>query len=76
MKEEGQDWAAATMEEMQNKAYTWVPWSYNWTVLEKGEYTILSRAADSAGRTQPLEPFWNRKGYGYNAVLRVRVKVE
>ncbi|MCM3210403.1 hypothetical protein [Bacillus licheniformis] len=39
-----------------------------WTVLDKGEYKIMTKATDSYDRTQPTLPFWNRKGYGYNAI--------
>jgi DMSO/TMAO reductase YedYZ molybdopterin-dependent catalytic subunit len=56
--------------------YSWVRWGFIWEVAEKGEYMILSRATDSQGRIQPENPLWNRKGYGYNAVDRIVVKVE
>jgi DMSO/TMAO reductase YedYZ molybdopterin-dependent catalytic subunit len=56
--------------------YAWVRWIYNWDAGTKGEHTIISKATDSEGRVQPKEPRWNRKGYGYNAVDRVKVKVE
>ena len=36
---------------------------------------ICSRATDSAGNTQPLEPPWNLKGYANNAVERIPVIV-
>ncbi|MED3645805.1 hypothetical protein P4475_03005 [Halalkalibacterium halodurans] len=48
----------------------------NGTYQVKGEYTIMSKATDSAGRTQPAAPFWNRKGYGYHAIDQVKGKVE
>jgi len=56
--------------------YAWVQWSWNWEALQPGKYEIWSRAADTAGRMQPLRAKWNRKGYGYNAVCRSRVQVE
>lgn len=56
--------------------YDWVRWFYNWEAEKKGEYTIVSKATDSNGRVQPLEATWNRKGYGYNAVDFIKVKVE
>jgi DMSO/TMAO reductase YedYZ molybdopterin-dependent catalytic subunit len=56
--------------------YAWTSWSYEWKAHKKGKYTILSRASDSAGRVQPLKAFWNRKGYGYNEVDKVEVKIE
>jgi hypothetical protein len=36
---------------------------------------LCCRATDAAGRTQPAEPAWNRKGYANNAVQRVPVTV-
>ncbi|MGG5255281.1 sulfite oxidase [Neobacillus sp. SM06] len=72
--DEGETWRTAEI--AANEEFGWTSWSYNWTVHDKGEYTILSRATDSYGRTQPETAFWNRKGYGYNAIDRVKVKVE
>ncbi|HEY4553456.1 MAG TPA: sulfite oxidase [Bacillaceae bacterium] len=72
----GRTWYEAQLHVHDQRSYEWVPWSYEWTASKKGEYTIISRAADSSGRIQPAEPFWNRKGYGYNAIDQVRVKVE
>jgi sulfite oxidase len=35
---------------------------------------IMARAMDTAGGTQPLEPPWNPRGYGNNAVQKVMVQ--
>lgn len=56
--------------------YSWVYWSYVWNIQEKGEYQLLSRAKDSYGHVQPKEAFWNREGYGYNAIYEIIVKIE
>lgn len=72
----GKTWTETSLEKKQESGYHWITWSYNWTVLKKGEYTILSKATDSFDRIQPEVPFWNRKGYGYNAIDKVKVKVE
>lgn len=71
----GQTWTNANLSSSSESNYTWTDWSF---VMEfnKGEYTILSRGVDSSGRVQPPTPFWNRKGYGYNAIPKVHVKVE
>ncbi|TCP28704.1 molybdenum-dependent oxidoreductase-like protein [Scopulibacillus darangshiensis] len=71
----GRTWDNATLH-THPKPYVWVSWTYNWDVHEKGEYTVLSRAIDSAGNMQPKQAEWNRKGYGYNAVSDVKVKIE
>ncbi len=52
----------------------WRGWSLAWEA-EPGEHLIASRATDSAGNTQPLEPLWNLKGYCNNAVEQIRVVV-
>ena len=50
-------------------------WRGTWTPPGPGTYTLLARATDAAGASQPLRPVWNRLGYGNNAVHRVRVTV-
>ena len=72
----GQTWTNAKVDKSDNTGYKWTSWSYEWTISEKGDYTILSRATDSFNRVQPTSPLWNRKGYGYNAVDKIVVKVE
>jgi DMSO/TMAO reductase YedYZ molybdopterin-dependent catalytic subunit len=71
----GQTWDICKLDSV-SEEYSWVQWNYKWEALRKGEYTILSKATDSKGNEQPLEPMWNRKGYGYNAIDRIKVKVE
>ncbi|MFD2446941.1 sulfite oxidase [Bacillus sp. CGMCC 1.16607] len=72
----GGTWVDANVGSTKNTSYGWKSWTYEWTIFEKGEYTILSKATDSSGRMQPTIPFWNKKGYGYNAVDKIKVKVE
>jgi hypothetical protein len=50
-------------------------WSYRWTPRRDGNYTLLVRARDAAGNTQPLAQEWNPSGYAWNVVPRVRVRV-
>jgi sulfane dehydrogenase subunit SoxC len=54
--------------------HAWRGWSFDWEAAP-GEHEISSRATDSAGNTQPLEPPWNLKGYANNAVERIHVVV-
>lgn len=72
----GQTWANTNIETNPQADYSWIAWSYSWNVTEKGEYTILSKATDSSGQSQPKTPFWNRKGYGYNAIDQIRVQIK
>jgi DMSO/TMAO reductase YedYZ molybdopterin-dependent catalytic subunit len=71
----GHSWSEANLDVTQNR-YQWVSWSFEWTVEEKGDYTIMSRATDSDGHTQTKEATWNRKGYGYNAIDSIKAKIE
>lgn len=73
--DKGITWKNTTLKSLQ-KQYAWSKWTFIWQVEKKGEYTIYSRAKDSTGRVQPLTAFWNRKGYGYNAISNITVKVE
>ena len=71
----GTTWNAAQLGTQQAK-YAWRLWSYAWKPKQRGEYTLMSRATDSLGRTQPMVAKWNPSGYLYNAVDQVRVHVE
>lgn len=72
----GVSWNKAELTQDVSQPYSWTLWKYSWNVVHKGEYKIMSRAKDSFGRIQPLNAIWNRKGYGYNAVYVIHVKVE
>jgi DMSO/TMAO reductase YedYZ molybdopterin-dependent catalytic subunit len=52
----------------------WRGWSFDWDA-EPGEHLLSSRASDSAGNTQPLDPRWNLKGFANNAVQQIAVLV-
>lgn len=72
----GKTWDSANLKESHSNPYSWTFWDYTWNVNKKGEYIIMSRAKDSNGNVQPLNSEWNRKGYGYNAIYTIKVKVE
>lgn len=74
--DKGKTWQNTKLESLPSESYAWSRWSFNWKVEKAGEYTINSRAMDSNGRIQPLTAFWNRKGYGYNAVSKISLKIE
>jgi sulfite oxidase len=72
----GVDWVSARIEVL-GQAGTWSLWSAV-ADLAPGPHTLVVRATDSAGTTQPvaLESTWNVKGYGNNAWHRVAVRAE
>jgi DMSO/TMAO reductase YedYZ molybdopterin-dependent catalytic subunit len=49
-----------------------------WTLecdLPPGEHRLAVRATDQAGRSQPEQPVWNRRGYANNSIHQVRIQV-
>ncbi|MGC1649170.1 MAG: sulfite oxidase [Candidatus Sulfotelmatobacter sp.] len=69
----GASWNAAGLGR-DHAHYAWRLWSYEWKA-KSGAYTILSRATDSQGRSQPSTPVWNPSGYLYNAADQVKINV-
>ena len=53
----------------------WRSWSFQW-LAKPGRYTLLVRATDANGNTQPTGQPWNVKGMGNNMVQAVEVVVE
>ena len=72
----GRTWTPATMRRDQRTEFGWRLWEYRWTPPREAYYTILARARDAAGNTQPLEQEWNPSGYGWNVVPRIGVVVD
>jgi DMSO/TMAO reductase YedYZ molybdopterin-dependent catalytic subunit len=71
----GGTWSPAGLSPEKYK-YAWRLFHYEWKPRTAGFYTLLSRATDSAGRTQPIVSPWNPSGYLWNAIDRVGVKVK
>jgi DMSO/TMAO reductase YedYZ molybdopterin-dependent catalytic subunit len=71
----GRSWTGAALPRDQRTDFGWRLWSYRWTPRREGEYTVLVRARDAAGNTQPLQQEWNPSGYLWNVVPRVTVRV-
>lgn len=55
--------------------FGWRLWEFSWKPERNGFLTILARARNSRGDTQPLVPEWNPSGYLWNAGSRVDVHV-
>jgi DMSO/TMAO reductase YedYZ molybdopterin-dependent catalytic subunit len=53
----------------------WQPWAWTWTPQATGLHTLMSRATDSNGRTQPLEHDEDYENYAINHTLPIVVKV-
>ncbi len=61
----GKTWSAASFTGKATK-YGFRKFTYTWKPVE-GQYTLMSRATNQAGQSQPMEPEWNPNGYLYNA---------
>jgi sulfane dehydrogenase subunit SoxC len=69
----GASWAKAALREP-NIPRAGVKWDFAWEA-RPGAYTIMTRATDDKGNTQPLMVPWNELGYEFWAALRHPVTV-
>jgi DMSO/TMAO reductase YedYZ molybdopterin-dependent catalytic subunit len=69
----GQRWQPAEMAPPFER-WAWTRWQIGWDP-GPGRYTLMARATDEVGNTQPATVEWNRQGYGYNAPWPVPVTV-
>ncbi len=56
--------------------YAWRQWSYSWHPKKPGKYTLLVRAMDSIGGSQPFESLWNPAGFMRNNIEKIEVTVK
>lgn len=56
--------------------YSWRRFEFEFTATKQETHTILSRATDAKGVTQPIVPQWNPSGYLWNAPDQVRIEVK
>jgi sulfite oxidase len=69
----GATWVRATLQG-KDAAFTWKLWSVD-LELSAGTRTLVVRATDTKGGTQPERAPWNFKGYLYNGWHRVPITV-
>ncbi|MFZ0013141.1 MAG: molybdopterin-dependent oxidoreductase [Acidimicrobiia bacterium] len=69
----GQEWREARLSDPAGR-FGPVKWSATFE-LEPGSATLMARATDAGGLTQPLEARWNANGYANNVVQRVEISV-
>lgn len=72
----GHSWATAQLES-QTSRWAWRHWSLTVTA-EPGPLTVIARAVDDTGATQPesAAALWNPDGYANNAWARVQLTVD
>jgi DMSO/TMAO reductase YedYZ molybdopterin-dependent catalytic subunit len=74
-----EDWVPMPTSFLDSRAspYGWAKFTSHSLLLPglDEEYSLLIRAVDAAGNTQPVEPRWNALGYANNAVRPIRIRV-
>ncbi|MFI6333789.1 sulfite oxidase [Streptomyces sp. NPDC050535] len=70
----GANWRRARLYDAPSRT-GWVRWSTDWRPATPGAYTLLARATDTTGRTQPETTVPNTQGYLFDAVVRHPVQV-
>ena len=72
----GRTWAEAEFLDPVRR-HAWRRWKFDWlTPKEPGQYTLLARAKDAGGVTQPDKHDQNYGGYGINHSLPIEVFVD
>jgi sulfite oxidase len=69
----GTSWKAATLGK-DHRQYAWRLWQLDWTATE-GKHTLLARATNAAGQSQPLSQEWNPSGYLWNVAQPMEIEV-
>lgn len=70
----GKHWREAQLLDP-DRAYSWRRWSLDWRVDQPGVYTLMAKATNELGESQPIKAKWNSKGYQNHAVHVVHVHV-
>jgi len=69
----GKTWNAAKLGGRPTQ-YGWRLWQMDWKAAE-GQYTLIARATNMAGQTQPLNEEWNPSGYLWNVAQPASVMI-
>ena len=70
----GKTWKEARLGQDRGR-YSWIQWFYPWKPGTPGKYTLMARATNSIGESQPFESLWNPAGYLWNKIEKVEVMV-
>ncbi len=70
----GKSWDEARLGEDKGK-YSWRQWFYPWRPAKPGPYSIMARATDMIGGSQPYEALWNPAGFLRNKIQKIDVVV-
>ena len=70
--DDGENWIDTDLQRAKSN-YAFSNWTFQWQPDHLGNLSVISRATDSTGHTQPIESVWNKGGYGNNAVHRLHL---
>ncbi len=71
----GRTWSQAGLGKDLGK-YSWIQFTLPWKPAKAGTYTLMAKATNSIGESQPFEGLWNPSGYLWNKVEPLTVKVQ
>ncbi len=71
----GKRWEQARLGEDKGK-YAWRQWFFPWRPSKAGKYTLMARATDMIGESQPFAGLWNPAGYLWNKIEKTEVTVK
>jgi sulfite oxidase len=69
----GTTWKAATLGK-DHSQYGWRLWQVDWTATE-GKHSLIARATNAAGQSQPMSQDWNPSGYLWNVAQPMEIEV-
>lgn len=72
--DDGKTWQPAKLGTDLGK-YSWRRWHFSFTPPQKGNYSLLVKATNAKGETQPAHQ-WNRSGYMRNEIETLPLKAE
>ena len=70
--DEGSSWRRAALgKDLGN--YSFREWSAQWTPARRGNFSLMARAVNRVGESQPFELAWNPSGYMRNVIEKIHV---
>ena len=70
----GKTWGEARLGRDMGR-YAWIQWTFPWRPNKRGKYTLMAKATNTIGESQPLDDLWNPAGYLRNVVEKTAVSV-
>jgi len=70
--DEGNSWRRAALGQDLGP-YSFREWTAHWVPTKRGNFSLLARAVNRVGESQPFEATWNPSGYMRNVIERIQV---